>query len=86
MPVISRFYGISIMIFFKDHNPPHFHAKYEGHIAIFNIRTHRLMTGSLPPNAVRLVREWLKLHEKELMDDWDRAHNDRELKPIEPLV
>ena len=86
MPVISRFYGISIMIFFKDHNPPHFHAKYEGRVAIFNIRTHRLIAGSLPPNAVRLVREWLKLHEKELMDDWNRAQTDKELKPIQPLV
>ena len=86
MPIISRFYGISIMIFFKDHNPPHFHAKYEGHVAIFNIRTHRLIAGSLPPNALRLVREWLKLHEKELMEDWNRAQTDKELKPIQPLV
>ena len=86
MPVISRFYGISIMIFFKDHNPPRFHAKYEDQVAVFNIRTHRLIAGSLPPNAVRLVRAWLKLHEKELMDDWNRAQTDKKLKPIQPLV
>jgi hypothetical protein len=85
MPVISRFYGIVIMIFFKDHNPPHFHAKYEGQIGIFNIRTHRMMAGRLPPNALRLVRKWLKLHERELLEDWIRAQSDRDLKPIQPL-
>ena len=85
MPVISRFYGIVIMMFFKDHNPPHFHAKYEGRIAIFNIQTHRLMAGKLPPHALKLVREWLKGHEKELMENWARAQRDRQLKTIEPL-
>ena len=86
MPEISRFLGIVIAMYYRDHAPPHFHAKYEGHVAIFNIQTHRLMAGFLPPNAVRLVREWLKLHEKELMDDWNRAQTDKELKPIQPLV
>jgi len=26
MPEISRFFGISIKMFFGDHVPPHFHA------------------------------------------------------------
>ncbi|MFW5856472.1 MAG: DUF4160 domain-containing protein, partial [Planctomycetota bacterium] len=28
MPEISRFYGIVIALFFGDHNPPHFHARF----------------------------------------------------------
>jgi len=28
MPVLSSFLGIVIMMYFNDHNPPHFHAKY----------------------------------------------------------
>lgn len=28
MPIISRFLGIVIMMYWNDHNPPHFHAKY----------------------------------------------------------
>ncbi|MFB3893438.1 MAG: DUF4160 domain-containing protein [Phycisphaerae bacterium] len=28
MPVISRFYGIVVAIYWHDHAPPHFHAKY----------------------------------------------------------
>jgi hypothetical protein len=28
MPRISEFYGITILMFFGDHNPPHFHVRY----------------------------------------------------------
>ena len=30
MPEISRFYGIVIQMYFGDHPPPHFHARYGG--------------------------------------------------------
>jgi len=73
------------MMFFKDHNPPHFHAKYEGQIALFDIRTHRIMAGALPPNAEKLVRQWLKLHDHELLDNWKRAQAAKQLKSIKPL-
>ncbi len=86
MPVISRFYVIVVMIFFKDHNPPHFHAKYEGQVAVFDIKAHRILAGSLPPQATRLVKEWGKLHEKELIENWNRAQTDKQLKSIEPLA
>jgi len=34
MPVISRFYGILVMMYYQDHHPPHFHAKYEGQVGV----------------------------------------------------
>ena len=37
MPEISRFYGIIIRMYYLDHNPPHFHAEYQGHKAEYNI-------------------------------------------------
>ena len=86
MPVISRFYGIVILMFFQDHHPPHFHAKYEGQIAVFSIKGCRLLAGKLSPRAMRLVKVWAKLHEKELMEDWDLAQKDGNLKMIEPLI
>lgn len=86
MPVISRFYGIVIMMFFKDHNPPHFHAKYEGQVAVFEIKTHRMIVGDLPPHAKKLVRQWAGLHEKELLNNWQKAQKDGNLKTIEPLL
>jgi hypothetical protein len=37
MPVIAEFYGIIIQMFWRDHNPPHFHARYGGAKAVFRI-------------------------------------------------
>ncbi len=85
MPIISRFYGISILMFFKEHNPPHFHAKYSGKIAVFNIRTHEIMAGDLPTQAKKLIRTWAKLHEDDLIKNWELARKDGKLKTIEPL-
>ena len=85
MPVISRFYGIVITMFFNEHNPPHFHAKYEGQIAAFEIKTRRLIAGDLPPRAKGLVRQWTSLHERELLNNWDKARRSGNLKTIEPL-
>ena len=31
MPEISRFLGIVIAMFYSDHAPPHFHARYGEH-------------------------------------------------------
>jgi hypothetical protein len=86
MPVISRFYGISILMFFKDHAPPHFHAKYEGKIAVYNIKTREIIAGDIPPHAKKLVKEWLKLHQPALMGNWNQGRKDGGFKPIDPLL
>ena len=86
MPVISRFYGIVIMMFFQDHNPPHFHAKYEGQLAVYSIKDCSLIAGKLPPRATRLIKEWVKIHKNELMEDWKIAQKEGKLKTIEPLL
>ena len=39
MPRISEFYGIVIEMFFRDHPPPHFHARYAGEEAVIEIAT-----------------------------------------------
>ena len=78
--------GSPFLMFFQDHHPPHFHAKYEGQIAVFSIKGCRVLAGKLPPRAMRLVKEWAKMHEKELMEDWDIAQKDGKLKSIEPLI
>jgi hypothetical protein len=86
MPELSRFYGIIIYMFVKDHNPPHFHAKYGEYKGIFNIKTGLLIEGELPRRAIRLIEEWIEIHRKELMENWETAQSDSpELKKIEPL-
>ena len=84
MPVISRFFGITIIMYWNDHNPPHFHAKYGEDDAIISIEG-SVMAGNLPKRAISLVMEWLALHKYELLDNWFRAANGEEIKPIAPL-
>ena len=70
MPTISIFYGIAIRMYLNDHVPAHFHAIYGGHEATYVIETSQLLDGRLPQTAERLVREWLELHRKEMMENW----------------
>lgn len=84
MPVISRFYGIIIAMYFHDHNPPHFHAKYGGWEALLSFNG-ELIEGELPRRAMMFVKEWLMLHQSELEENWQRAQNGQPLLTIEPL-
>ena len=86
MPRISAFYGIVIWMYYDDHNPPHFHATYGAHEAIIEIATRRVLRGSLPARALRLVEEWSASHHGELSADWDRARVGQPLEPIAPLA
>jgi hypothetical protein len=85
MPKISEFYGIIIEMYWSDHNPPHFHAKYAEHRAEIDIRTLGILRGRLPPKAFSLVTEWGSIHQGELHTQWERARNHQPLEKIEPL-
>jgi hypothetical protein len=85
MPEISRFFGIIIRMYYKDHNPPHFHAMYQDFAAEYDITTLALLNGSLPPRAHALVLEWASFHRAELMEDWILASSMKEMKRIDPL-
>jgi hypothetical protein len=85
MPRISEFYGIVIEMYFTDHPPPHFHARYSGDEALIVIETGEVFAGSLPGRALRLVREWLEEHRAELVANWDRAREGQPTEPVSPL-
>ncbi len=85
MPQICRFFGIVIAMYFSDHAPPHFHAKYAEHEAVISIDSLRVREGSLPPRAFGMVLEWASLHREELFENWDLAHAGHPLRPIAPL-
>jgi len=44
-----------------------------------------LAKGSLPPRAVKLVKEWVLLHQDEISENWELACNDMPLNWIKPL-
>ena len=84
MPQISRFYGIIVTMFINDHNPPHFHIRYDEYRAIIEIGSGKI-TGTLPPRAMKLVVEWLNLHREELYENWDLLRRGEQFKRIKPL-
>ncbi len=82
---ISRFFGIVVQMYYADHEPPHFHARYSGHKAIIAIETLAVLRGGLPPRAMGLVAEWAALHRADLLEDWNLARAEARLRPIAPL-
>jgi len=72
MPVIARFYGIVIKMYFSqsEHGVAHFHAVYGEFTGVFNIETLEMMEGDLPLRAQRLVRDWASQYQQELLRIW----------------
>jgi hypothetical protein len=75
VPRISEFYGIVIEMYFTDHPPPHFHARYAGTEATIVIASGEVLAGSIPSRALRLVRHWVDEHRDELDANWIRARD-----------
>lgn len=85
MPIISRFFGIIIRMFFNEHAPPHFHAEYAEHKAVINIQTLEVIEGKMPRRALELVLDWAELHQTELQNDWDLCQRHQQPADIDPL-
>ena len=84
MPEVSRFLGIVITMFYREHGPPHFHATYGEYDVQVSIRD-GLVNGKFPARPLRLVLEWQALHKEELLENWELARQRRPLKTISPL-
>ena len=85
MPEISRFFGISIKMYFGDHMPPHFHTEYGEYRAVIDIQTLVVISGHIPPRALGMVIEWASQHRGELLDLWELAANRQPLHKLPPL-
>ena len=85
MPEVSRFYGIRILIYYRDHMPPHFHAEYRDDEAVFGLPSLLLIEGALTPRARGLVVEWASEHQQELVEAWERAYRGLPPGKIAPL-
>ena len=86
MPEISRFLGIVITMYFNDHNPPHFHVRYENFRALIGINPLEPREGELPPRVLGLVMEWAELHQTELWTNWTTLAEKGIFSKIAPLV
>lgn len=84
MPTISMFYGILIRMFNDEHSPPHFHAQYGEHQALFGFDG-EILEGTFPKKQTRLVQAWTELHCEELQANWQLIEAGEQLFKIEPL-
>ncbi len=84
MPEISRFLGIVIRMYYRDHAPPHFHAEYGDHEITVEINT-GIIEGRFPRRALTSVLEWYSLHQEELAENWELAREEQPLRKIPPL-
>lgn len=84
MPELSRFLGIVIAMYYRGHEPAHFHAGYSEYGSTVSIED-RVVSGHFPRRALRHVLDWYELHKSELEDNWQRARRREPLVPIDPL-
>ena len=84
MPIICRFFGIIIYMFWREHKPPHFHAKYGDDEITVEIETGKV-NGNMPVRALKMIQEWRKLYKAELIKEWRIAEQKKALFPIKPL-
>ncbi len=87
MPTISMFFGIVIRMYLgkKEHNPPHFHAYYQGAKGIFDIHSCEMIEGDIPKKQVKLIEAWAELRKDELLADWELAQSGELPYKIDPL-
>ncbi|MGH2988496.1 MAG: DUF4160 domain-containing protein [Solirubrobacterales bacterium] len=85
VPTISRFFGVSIAMFFDDRGHPHFHARHAEGSAKVRIDTLEVIDSTLGRLQLRFVLAWAELHQDELNENWRRARAGETLQPIEPL-
>ena len=86
MPELSRFLGMVISIYFDDHNPPHFHVEYNDNEALIAISDLSVLKGNLPPRVMGLAMEWARLHQTELLENWNMVKDSGKYYKIAPLT
>ncbi len=85
MPYVSLFFGILIRMFHNEHNPPHFHAEYQGQRGLFDFNGNMMRGSFKSKTALKLIKEWALLHREELNANWLKAAEGKPVDKIKPL-
>ncbi len=85
MPEISRFFGIVVTMYFNDHNPAHFHVRYERYRAKVRVVDAATIDGELPQRVASLVARWADIHRDELYQNWTSLATRGTFARIAPL-
>lgn len=84
MPELSRFLGIVVVMYYRDHDPARVHVKYGDYEFMVELSS-GAVSGSFPRRSLCHLLEWYELHSVELLESWDRAKSRERLVPIAPL-
>jgi Domain of unknown function (DUF4160) len=82
VPIVAIVDGVKIMLFFRDHDPPHVHAEYGEFRARISIATASILQGDLPPGKKRRILEWAREHQEALSAAWADVQSDRKPRSI----
>ena len=76
MPIIHSFDGIKILIFSKDHNPPHFHVYYGDYHALIEIENLQILKGDLPNKQYQKTRDWAITRKAPILETFKNLNPD----------
>lgn len=88
MPTISMFYGILVLMYYRDnrrHHLPHVHVRYQGAEAAVSIEDGAILEGILPNKQLKMVQAWIEIHKEALMINWELAVSGEQPFRIPPL-
>lgn len=87
MPEISRFFGMVVYMYFKDHLPPHFHVIFGDEEIKVNIDTGEILSGTLPGRQEKILLAWVEIHKDELKYNYEQMQTDNPIiKKIDPIL
>ena len=72
-------------MFHNEHNPPHFHAEYQGQRGLFDFNGNMIKGNMKSNTAIKLIKEWAMLHREELLNNWENATQGGDIDKISPL-
>lgn len=87
MPKISSFNGMEIYMYYRDHSPPHFHAKHDGNQEFtIDIKAEKILDGDPPPSKNKKALHWNELRKDILLKNWNKCQNGERPDKVDPLL
>ena len=86
MPRISKFGGMTMVLYYNDHDPPHFHVVGEYKTRI-GIQTGKYLKGDppLPKKKEKEVIDWLEMWHDDIMKGWNDCREGTVPSKVPPL-
>jgi len=75
MPILAHIRGIKLVMYYEDHEPPHFHARGPDFVAKFAISDLSVLeiTGKLKARESAVIKRWALANRPRLLENWRRG-------------